>query len=114
MAQVLSDTWTDTDGDRFTSELTAAYDAQFNINAITNDFIVDQLTQDRPILYANTHHAMVVVSVDYIPGPQPTVINAGVLDPWPYSPAYHPLSPAEIVPIQRGGQMTFLAAADVT
>jgi hypothetical protein len=58
---------------------------------------------------------MVVVSVDYYATPMgPNVQEVTVLDPWPYSPAAHPLQPVEMVPNLIGGQMTFLAAVQVT
>lgn len=114
MAQVLSDTWTDVAGNIFSAHITAAYDQQAGINYITNSFIVDELSQNRPLLYANTHHAMVVVAVEYFATPMgPNIVNVGVLDPWPGSPNFHTLSPPEMKPVYAGGQMMFLAATSI-
>jgi hypothetical protein len=59
---------------------------------------------------------MVVVACDYYRGAiGPTQVAAiGVLDPWPGSPAYHPLSPLESIATLLGGEMTFLAAVRVS
>jgi hypothetical protein len=114
MAQVLSDSWTDTSGTGFSSHLTAAYDPQAGVVAINNAILVNELINDRPLLYANKHHAMVVVSADFVPSPMgPSVVAVGVLDPWPYSPAYHPLNQAELMPAHMGGDMMFLASVSV-
>jgi hypothetical protein len=114
IARDLSRSWIDDSGTPFQSNVAAAYDAWNGVNNLSNAFIVNQLENDKPLLYCNTHHAMVLVAVDYIDTPAgPNVIAAGVLDPYPTTPGFHPLSPAEIVPTQLGGQMTFLAAVDI-
>jgi hypothetical protein len=114
MAQALSSVWTDIGGASFQSRVVAAYDQMAGVNAINNAFIVDELNDDRPLLYANTYHAMVVTAVDYFATPiGPSVQNVGVLDPWPYSLDFHPLSAPELVPAFLGGQMMFLAAVHV-
>jgi hypothetical protein len=110
IAQALSRTWTDANGNKFTSRVVAAYDPANGINAINNAIIVNELQTDHPLLYCNTSHAMVNFVVDYIPTPMgPNVQAVGVVDPWPSSPRTHPLSKPEMVPIHLGGQMTFLA-----
>lgn len=114
MAKVLSAAWVDDSGQQFQSSVTAAYDPMNGVLAINNAIIANELQQDRPLLYANTHHAMVVAEVDYLATPMgPNVQAVGVLDPWPYSPPFHPLTPPEMIPAHMGGQMTFLAAVDV-
>lgn len=114
MAQALSTNWVNVQGNAFQSHVVAAYDQMAGVNAITNNFIVDELAKDRPLLYANTHHAMVLTAVDYFETPMgPNVVAAGVLDPWPASPAFHPLAPAELFPTFSGGQMMFLAAVHI-
>lgn len=117
IADVLSDQWTDTAGRTFQSHIIAAYDPSNGVNAINNAIIVQELAANHPLLYCNTHHAMVVVSCDFYMGPGglPTQVAAvGVLDPWPASPGYHPLSVPEMVPVQQGGQMMFLATVRTT
>lgn len=115
IAANLSKAWTDDSGDPFQSQVVAAYDAWNGVNTLTNAFIVNQLANDRPLLYCNTHHAMVLVAVDYVNTPMgPNVLAAGVLDPYPTAGGFHPLTAAELRPSQLGGQMTFLAAVDVT
>jgi len=112
---VLGATWQeDNNGSTFQPTIVAGYDAYYGINQITNTFIIDELRNDRPLLYCNTHHAMVVVSVGFFQTPMgPNVQEVGVLDPWPTSGGYHLLSPAEMVPSAIGGQMTYLAAVHI-
>ncbi|MCK8783904.1 hypothetical protein M0638_05850 [Roseomonas sp. NAR14] len=114
MARVLSARWTDNDGNDFSASLRAAYDFGNGINAITDGFIVDEIRNNRPLLYGNGHHAMVLSQVDFVDTPSgPLIQGSGVFDPWPWSPDFHPLSPPELVPAHRGGQLNFLAAVDV-
>lgn len=114
MAQALSATWTNSNGTAFQSHVVAAYDQMAGVNAINNNFIINELANDRPILYANTHHAMVLTAADYFETPMgPNVVAAGVLDPWPGSPEFHPLSQPELYPAFSGGQMMFLAAVHI-
>ena len=114
MAQALSDTWTDTSGIAFKAHVVAAYDQMAGVNAINNAFIVNELNNDRPLLYANTHHAMVVATAEYYDTPMgPNVQSVGVLDPYPTNPDFHPLTMAELIPAALGGQMMFLAAVHI-
>lgn len=117
IARALSSSWVDANGQSFQSTVTAAYDANFGV-AINNSVIVDELSNNRPLLYCNTHHAMVVVQADYIPSSTPygvpSIFSVGVLDPWPYY-GFHLLSQPEIYPLNvPGGQMTFLASVQTT
>ncbi|HAT2207081.1 TPA: hypothetical protein I8271_003325 [Kluyvera intermedia] len=115
MGNNLSQPWLDSQGVSFQSQIVAAYDIFNHILAINNMIIINELAHDRPLLYANRSHAMVVVSVDYFMTPiGPDVRAVGVLDPWPASPAYHLLNPQEMVPAHMGGDMTFLAAVQTT
>lgn len=114
IAQILSAQWIDDYGRPFQSQVVAAYDVMAGVMAIDNAFMANELDQNRPLLYANTHHAMVVADVDYyLTRMGPDVQSVGVLDPWPYSPPYHPLAQPEMVPAHMGGQMTFAAAVHV-
>ena len=110
----LSRSWTDINGRTFRSQVVAAYDPMNGIFNMNNGFIRSELAANRPLLYCNTHHAMVNVTFEFYESPmgiQP--ISAGVLDPWPGSPPFHPLTMAEMVPLNLQGQMTFLAAVQV-
>lgn len=115
IAQNLSRPWIDQGGAPFNSQISAAYDFTAGVNFISNAFIVNELMNDRPIIYANKHHAMVLVMMEYYDTPNgPVPISTGVLDPWPGSPDYHPLSPAEMTVANLGGEMTFLAAVNIS
>lgn len=100
IAQVLSSAWADDNGVDFQANVIAAYDAMNGVNLINNAVITSEISQNRPLLYCNTHHAMVQATVDYFAAPSgPNVYAVGVLDPWPSNPSFHPLSPPEMVPI---------------
>jgi hypothetical protein len=124
IAAELSGQWVDSSENVFQSQVTAAYDAAYG-NSLNNAIIVNELLADRPLLYCNTHHAMMVVSADYVLPPVlnaiPMIMQVGVLDPWPNSAPYHLLSQPEIYPVQVfvpgslvQGQMTFLASVQTT
>jgi hypothetical protein len=99
----------------FQSQITAAYDFVFGVNLFDNLTVVNQLQTNNPLLYCNTHHAMIVYAVDYIPTPgEPNIVAVHVVDPWPFSPRTHTLTPPEMVPAHLGGQMMFLASIRVT
>jgi hypothetical protein len=114
IAEVLSASWMDDNGRPFQSQVTAAYDFGDGILAINNRVIIDELANNRPLLYGNQHHAMVVGQIDYIETQMgPRIQAVGVFDPWPGSPPFHNLMPAEMVPQHMGGQMGFLAAVQI-
>jgi len=113
--RVLNSNWQDDNGVRFQPVVTAAYDVMNRVNRINNTIIAGELAANRPMLYCNTHHAMVVTDMEFFDTPYgPDVRRVDVLDPWPYSQDMHPLSPPEMAPAHMGGQMTFLAAVQVT
>lgn len=110
----LSSPWMNISGTTFSPHIVAAYDAYRSINAINNNFIINELTQSRPLLYCNRTHAMVVVAIEYIAtpmGPNPTAV--GVIDPYPGSPDFHLLSGPEMVPAHMGGDMTYVASVHI-
>jgi hypothetical protein len=93
-----------------------------HVGAINNAIIVNELLNQRPVMYCNLSHAMVIVGVTYFPTPIPNIQSVTVMDPWPYSPRLHPLSAPEMVPAVfnplgqyvGGGQMSFLASVIVS
>jgi len=124
MAKVLSDRWMDMNGTSFQSHLTAAFDVQAGVNAITYPTIINELANDRPLLYANGSHAMVIVEAIFVDTPYgPSVQSIGVLDPAPSAMNFHYLSQLEMMPApmagmyvapgQPVGQMQFLAAVQI-
>jgi hypothetical protein len=114
ITQILYTPWIDDNGQQFLPQVEAGYDQLGGIVNINNAFIINELMQNRPLLYANTHPCMVVVQADYIPTPAgPNIVNVIVLDPFPGNPPVHPLSPPELVPAFQGGQMMYLAAVRI-
>jgi hypothetical protein len=115
IARDLSRPYADINGRYFFSRITAAFDPANNIYNLNNAMIVEELRANRPLLYCNTHHAMVLYEVTYTGSDlAPNIQQAKVVDPWPYSPRTHTLTSAELYPINSGGEMTFLAAVTIT
>ena len=114
VSEVLSTAWIDARGETFRSHLVAAYDVTRRVSAINNQIIVRELASNRPLLYGNRDHAMVVGQADYIDTPAgPDITSVTVFDPWPFDPPVRRLSPGEMIPAHLGGEMTFLAAVHV-
>lgn len=108
---LLNSSWIDEYGFQFRSRVTAGYDYFDGILAINNNVIINELAAGRPLLYANTHHAMVVVYAEYMDSPTGAqILNIGVMDPWPGSPGYHYLEQQELIPAHLGGQFTYIAS----
>jgi hypothetical protein len=94
----------------FQSVILSAYDFFNGIDTFTPQTIINALNSNNPLLYCNTQHAMIVYSVTYISTPNgPNIQTVQVVDPWPFNPRFHSLTPPEIVTANFGGQMTFLA-----
>jgi hypothetical protein len=112
MINALNTTWTDDSGHNFriTSAITNLYPpgaAQGPIRAANAD-VVNALTNETPVFYADLTHAMVLVQADYGPSPvgQPAILGAGAIDPAPRQrgplgqPCY-PLAATGFRPLQR-------------
>ncbi len=110
IARQVNRVWIDDDGRRFRARLTAAYDADAGVVAITNDYMIRELCRDRPLIICNRSHCMVLTVVDYT---QIRLVAAGVFDPWPSS-GPRGLSAPEMTTVHEGGQLRFLAALTVT
>jgi hypothetical protein len=105
--------WIDASGNSFRSQVTALFDAQAGIAALPNSVLVNELTNNRPLIMAAAGHAMLVTVVDYRPAPTgPFVLAVGVFDPWP-GIGPRGLSTPEFLPVQMGGQLTYMVAANV-
>lgn len=119
MTAQLNRQWTDTQGKTFHVQIDGLYDYDAGIGRLTPADIVNALRTGRPLLLCNTHHAMVLGIVDYIPGPMPQIVAAGLIDPWPYQDmsqgGTHGLTDLrDLVPIQYGGQLRYLALPKFT
>ena len=114
IANVVNTPWVDAMGQLFKPDLVAAYDFTAGVNAISNQLIVDEIVANRPLIYGNQHHVMVLSQVDYFNTPAgPNILQIGVFDPWPLNPDFHPLTSLEMTPQHLGGQMALLAAVHI-
>jgi hypothetical protein len=117
---VLSHEWTDDNGETFKATITGLYDPLNAVTEMDNDALVSEMKGDNPVLYCNTHHAMVIVGLDYrkdLAGNFMRMDEVHVADPWPgsgtYAPGMHVLTHQEMVPLAQGGQLTYVASVDV-
>lgn len=114
IANQLNRCWVDDFGDSFQSTVTGAYDADYGVYALTNQQIVYELDQDRPMVIGARTHAMVLTAVQYYRTPQgPNIVAAGVFDPWPGVGA-RALATDELYPVHLGGSLRFLATVSVS
>jgi len=118
---VLSHQWTDDNGDKFQATITGLYDPLNGIKDMDNDGLVSEMKNDNPVLYCNTHHAMVILGLDYekdLAGNFLKMDQVHVADPWPgsgtYGPGLHVLTRPEMVPLAQGGQLTYVASVEVS
>ena len=115
ISAVLGIPWQDDLGrGQFRPTIVAGYDHFQRVNQISNAFIVEEVANNRPLLYCNTHHAMVIVSVVYQRSAYGvSVEEVGVLDPWPTSGGYRTLNRMEMTSRELRGHMTYLAAVHI-
>jgi hypothetical protein len=113
IAVQLNRPWVDDAGRPFNSYLTSAYDFDAGINTISNALLVEELTNNRPIFYANVQHAMVLVAVQYFSTQfGPNIVAAQVYDPLP-GVGLRTLSDAELKLMHLGGVGRFIATVRV-
>jgi hypothetical protein len=113
IARQLNRNWLDDNGKAFTSRLTAAYDFDAGVLAINNNWIINELDKDRPMIIANRSHAFVGTAIQYYVTPQgPYVVSIGVFDPWPGIGA-RGLRPDEMIPMHQNGSLRFIATVSV-
>jgi hypothetical protein len=119
LTKILSNPWIDDHGVGFRLRIDAAFDQENGIVAIDDALIVAELTQKRPLLYANRDHCMVIVDADFVPTRRgPRIIAMGALDPWvpgdqPNRSPYHRLTEIGRRPAFSGGEMMYLAAVRI-
>lgn len=112
---VLNYEWTDDEGDKFNATITGLYDPLNGVTEMDNNDLVSEMKNNNPVLYCDTHHAMVIVGLDYrtnASGNLLAIDQVHVADPWPGN-GFHVLTPPEMVPVQYGGQLTYVASVDV-
>lgn len=109
IAEQLNRNWTDDDGVEFKARLTSAYDSVAGVYLTNNEFLKSEIRAGRPVVLG-TMHCMVVTAIDYLPSG--AVVGAGLYDPWP-GQGFRLARPEEIVPVERGGALTFLASVKV-
>src|SRR5262249_54150765 len=99
LASLLNRTWKDDHGDEFHSRLIGVFDPMFWQFTLDNVMLVRALEQAKPLIMGVGGHAVVLTAVDYLPTPMsPTILGAGVFDPWPGMGARR-LSPRELFPV---------------
>ena len=116
IARQLNRDWADDRGKTFSARLTAAYVYDAGIAAIDNNWIINELDNDRPIIIGTRSHAVVGTAIRYYVTPYgPYIVGIGVFDPWPGVGA-RGLSPVEMTPmhVHPQGGLRFIATIKVT
>ncbi len=114
ITEILNVPWVDDNSHVFTPQIEACYDQSCGVDNLTSGVIIDELSQDRMLLYANTRHCMAVAGAFFVETPAgPKILKVIVMDPWPSGPDERLLSDAEMRPAFMGGEMTYLAAVRI-
>lgn len=106
--------WVDDDGDDFSVEIEGLYDFDAGIIGITDASIVNALDGERPIIMGTRYHAVLLLAVGYVStnmGPQ--IVDARVADPFPGIGIRGPQTPADLVPMHRGGNLRYLCLSNI-
>ena len=85
ISNALNRNWRDSKGVRFRSRATV-FDFQSGSYGVSNDDIVRELKNDRPLIMGAMGHAMVVTAMQYVKSPDGRVgqvLGVTVRDPWP-------------------------------
>ena len=115
ISQALTRRWIDQNGNRFDVRLLAAYDADAGVNAINNQLILQSLAEERPLVFGNISHAMVLTAAAFQSTPMgPQIFNLGFMDPWPGNGIRGLNDPLELRPMHLGGHIRYLALPIIT
>jgi hypothetical protein len=112
---VLNRRWTDSSGNEFSSAAQILYSVDEQQSMPSNNEIINALLANHPILVCNMSHAMMLVSVNYVPPVnRPSNIAASiVIDPWPGIGLRSLIQPEQI-PAHMGGQLRLLMQVVMT
>jgi hypothetical protein len=109
----LNRSWVDSHGDSFSVRTGALFAPQAGAVRIDNEDLLDSLDQDKPILFCNSHHAMILTALEYFDTPMgPNIVKGWVMDPWPTSGGLHPVAPQDMRP-PPFGDIHMLATIEV-
>lgn len=115
LTSALNSVWTSDDNRDF--RITArVFSPQLGKNDVSNQRIIDDLRNDKPLLNGSGTHATVVARVDYVDEiqDQPAVQRVHVIDPFPGQAApplfARFLTREEMTPLPLGGSLRYLAS----
>ena len=94
MTAALSTTWVDLNGETFKATC-QIHDMDSGTSTFNNSGIMTDLKNNKPILYCNSNHAMVLVAAtsEVWPDGNWRIVNGQVLDPSPMAPSPRFLNP---------------------
>lgn len=118
LTEALNSNWTSDDGQRFHIRA-RVFSPQLGQAAVTNSTVVDDLSGEHPLINGSRGHATLVARVDYQQTQNvPRIFRVHVIDPWPGAapPPYYArfLAPDEMVPVQFGGSLRYLASIRIS
>lgn len=114
LISALNGDWTDAGDNAFTVSIDSMFAPEIGDVSLDNNELIQALTDDNPVLYCTTQHAMILTSMTYIPTPLgPRVIEGWVMDPWPGN-GLRRLSVPEMIPSIQGGTLRLAATISIT
>ena len=120
LTKALNSNWTADDGSHFKIS-SFVFSPALHRSDVSNDRVIDDLTNDYPLINGSRSHATVVARVDYqrTPDGTPLVGRVHVIDPWPGAagPPYFArfLAPDEMRPASLpGGSLRYLASIRIS
>ena len=119
LTSALNHDWVADDGRHF--KISAdTFSPVLHTASVSNARVIEDLSNDRPLLNGSGSHATVVARVDYVtqPGQPVKVLRVHVIDPWPGA-APPPqmarfLDMAEMTSVFLGGSHRYLASIKLT
>lgn len=110
---MLSRKWLDDKGNPFVSRISSLYDIEISAAVLPDKVIVEDLSNNRPLIVGTNAHMMIVTAAEYVETRHgPSVARIGVYDPYP-GIGPRQLDSYEMTPSEKGGGLTYLASVDV-
>lgn len=118
---VLNHQWVDSNGVNFTGRINGLFDPMNGLVNMDNAGLLAGLRADKPLLYCNASHCMVIVEMDVrmnMYGSLIAIDQVVVADPFGNN-GFHQLSAPEMMPMGQPpagmpwGQLTYVASVDV-
>jgi hypothetical protein len=119
LTRALNSIWVSDDNQRF-KIIANVFDPALGRADVSNQIVINDLANERPLINGSRGHATVVARVDYqiAPNGNPVVVRVHVIDPWPGAappPKYARfLDQDEMSPEGSGGSLRYIASIRIS